>query len=101
MDIGSKIKSYRKKNNLTLKELSFLTDIAQSHLSYIEANKVNPSIDILLRICNALKINLLDILPNEYTNKSLSPEINLIIDNIKDLDKEKIDVLLKLIKFIK
>lgn len=53
-DIITSIVEMRNKNNLTQKELSALTGIAQGDISKIETGNSNPSINTLEKIANAL-----------------------------------------------
>jgi transcriptional regulator with XRE-family HTH domain len=53
IDVGSKIRAFRKKNGLSLNQLSHLTGIAPSNLSAIELNKSSPTVRTLVRIARA------------------------------------------------
>jgi transcriptional regulator with XRE-family HTH domain len=53
IDVGSKIRAFRKKNGLSLNQLSHLTGIAASNLSAIELNKSSPTVRTLVRIARA------------------------------------------------
>ena len=44
LELGKKIRNYRKTRKLTIKELSEKTNLTASMLSQIERNLVNPSI---------------------------------------------------------
>lgn len=63
--IGQAIKIYRVSKGLTLQDLSSLSGVSKSMLSEIENNKKMPSIDIALRISNALEISLLNLIADE------------------------------------
>jgi len=56
MDIGSKIRSYRKRKGLSLTDLSRMTGIAASNLSSIELNKSSPTLKTLIRIARAFNL---------------------------------------------
>lgn len=53
-DIRKLIVSERKKQNITQKELSRLTNLSQSNISNIERGMMKPTIDSLKRIGDAL-----------------------------------------------
>lgn len=53
-DIRKLIVSERKKQNITQKELSRLTNLSQSNISNIERGMMKPTIDSLKRISDAL-----------------------------------------------
>ncbi|WP_256992277.1 helix-turn-helix domain-containing protein [Paenibacillus sp. XY044] len=63
--IGDTIRNTRKKQKLTLKEVSTMASISLSFLSEIERDKVNPSLSVLKRIANALGVNFTDLFGEE------------------------------------
>ncbi len=54
IDVGRKIREYRKAKNLNIKELAEMTGLTSSLLSQIERNLANPSINTLKVISKAL-----------------------------------------------
>ncbi len=60
MEIGIRIKKFRKTNGLTIKDLSNKVGVTQSYISQLENDKVNPSLGTLKKIANALNINMID-----------------------------------------
>ena len=58
MDIGSKLKELRTKNNLTQTELGKRCDLTKGFISQIERNLASPSIATLNDILNSLGSNL-------------------------------------------
>lgn len=62
MDLGEKIKYYRKRKGLTIKELSELTDLSIGFISNLERDLNSPSVSNLQQICEVLDINLMEIL---------------------------------------
>lgn len=56
MDIGAKIRAFRKRRGLSLTELSARTGIAASNLSSIELNKSSPTLATLVKIAGAFGI---------------------------------------------
>ena len=56
MDIGTKIKALRLKNNLTLKELASRCELTTGFLSQLEHNVSSPSIQTLENIIEALML---------------------------------------------
>lgn len=61
MEIKILLKRIRKERNITLKRLSEMTGISESHLSYIERGEREPTLSILLRIASALNIDIKDL----------------------------------------
>ena len=62
MELGAKIKHFRKRKGLTIKELSNLTNLSIGFISNLERNLNSPSVSNLQHICEVLGINLMDIL---------------------------------------
>ncbi|MBO0436338.1 helix-turn-helix domain-containing protein [Vagococcus fluvialis] len=62
-------KALRNKKKLTLEELSSFTKISTSYLSKIEANLVNPSLEVLTTLSNFYNIPLMNF-SNELLNNS-------------------------------
>jgi len=60
--IGKNISRIRKEQLITIKELGFRCDIEKSNLIPIEKGRVNVTIKTLVKICNALDIDLKDLL---------------------------------------
>ncbi|MFV0503382.1 MAG: helix-turn-helix domain-containing protein [Lachnospirales bacterium] len=58
INVGKKVKEYRNIKKLSIKKLSELTGITSSMISQIEKNQVNPSINTIKNIANALEIPL-------------------------------------------
>ncbi len=59
MSIGAKIKKLRIQNNkMSQEELAYKLGVAQTTISNIEANKVNPDFSIIEKICDVFDINL-------------------------------------------
>jgi transcriptional regulator with XRE-family HTH domain len=63
--MGDSIRKARKKQKLTLHDVSEAASISLSFLSEIERDKANPSMSVLKRIGNALQINFRDLLAND------------------------------------
>ena len=60
--IGKNMSRIRKEQLITIKELGFRCDIEKSNLIPIEKGRVNVTIKTLVKICNALDIDLQDLL---------------------------------------
>ncbi len=62
INLGERLRSIRKDRGISSYQLEFLSGITQATISRIENNKHSPSIDTLLKICNALEISIIDLL---------------------------------------
>ena len=65
MEIGTKIKALRLKNNLTQEELADRCELTKGYISQLENDVVNPSIDTLGDILVVLGTNLGEFFRNE------------------------------------
>lgn len=74
LTLGERIKRSRKKMNYTLKELADITKLSVGFLSNIERDMNSPSISNLQQICQALNVNLMELLDE---NASDSPVTKL------------------------
>jgi len=63
--IGSRIRMRRNELQLSLRELASQTELTASFLSQLENGHSNASVDSIRRICSALGISLLSLLPEE------------------------------------
>jgi len=59
MNFGNNLKIIRKKNALSLRNLSLLCDVSKTMLSEIEAGKKTPTITVAYKIASALGISLM------------------------------------------
>ncbi|MFD0715748.1 helix-turn-helix domain-containing protein [Paenibacillus sp. GCM10027626] len=58
MDIGSNIRTLRKRKNITIAQICEETGLSQGFMSQVETNKTSPSIATLESIAQALKVPL-------------------------------------------
>ena len=56
IEMGSRIKLRRKELRIKQNELAELLDISNNHMSSIENGTQKPSMDIFIKICEALKV---------------------------------------------
>ncbi len=76
---GRKLKRCRTARKLTLDQLSKMASVSKAMLSQIEQDKVNPTVAVMLKICNALKLSIGDLLD--------VPEPHNIIKVIRSTDE--------------
>ena len=97
--LGLRIKSIRISKNLTQENLAQLVDCNVSHISNIENNHTKVSLIMLLSIANALNTSIDYLLSEQYENRSLAldSEILRAIKNCDNIKKEKI---LKIIEIL-
>ena len=90
--IANKIKTIRKKLEITQADLSNRLSISPTYLNLIESGKRKVNMDLLLRITNELKINISDI--SKKTDTNLYQNLmDLLGDNLfENLDITNFDV---------
>lgn len=60
--LGRKIRSYREMQGLSQAKLALMINSGQSYIYRIETGQVNPGVDKLVRIANALDVNVRDLI---------------------------------------
>jgi len=68
MNIGYKLKSLRNNNQLTQAELAEKLGIKQSPISQIESGKIQPSLDLIIKIINYFNISFESLISEESLN---------------------------------
>jgi transcriptional regulator with XRE-family HTH domain len=97
--IGNRIKEIRTEKHLTQEYIANCTDVNVSHISNIETNKVKVSLTLLVNICNALDTTIDYVLENDYYASDSVTEQELC-NTIKDMPKEKQELLLRIAKVL-
>lgn len=97
-DIGAKIRQYRKTINMSSTELGQLSGTSQSTISQIENGRPT-NIETLIKICTALNITLLEILPASVLPDRIeeNPEkrqILALLNQLSDAEIKTIQTLL-------
>lgn len=68
--LGNRVKSIRKRNKMTLKQVSEKTGLSISFLSQVERSKSSATLSSIRKISEALGVNLSGLFQNEYEPKS-------------------------------
>ena len=71
LDVGAKIRAFRKGRGISLVELAKQTGIAPSNLSSIELNKSSPTLGTLLKIAQAFGMRLGEFLDDALYSKAI------------------------------
>ena len=91
-NIGSKIKTFRKKLGLQAKKLAEQINISPSYLNLIENGKRNIDASLLIKICNELRIELSDLTSEEEIKLENSKiAITKFLKN-KDINKSDLKI---------
>jgi transcriptional regulator with XRE-family HTH domain len=101
--IGNNIKLFRRKEILTLNELSKKTGISPSFLSNIESGLKQPTLLTLEKIANALKINITSLFINreKSTHTISSEDANITLNIIKIISEKSIEDKKKILNILK
>ncbi len=77
MNIGEKIRKYRKQNKLSQRELGEKIGVVSSTITKYELNSLHPNLDTIKRLATALNISILDLIEDEEAqNTSLKGILN-------------------------
>lgn len=102
LEVGNKVRFYRKLQKFTQEELGEMLDIDQSYLGRIERGEINITLETLAKISDALQVNPSKLL--EYTQKEsdLAKEeiLNKINFSISSLNLEELNHINKILKEI-
>jgi transcriptional regulator with XRE-family HTH domain len=79
--IGPRLKSWRQKRNLTLDDLSQLTNISASTISRLEAGKRAPNLELVVPLARALRLELDDLMPRSVPDPRV-PRVTKRIDEV-------------------
>ncbi|AZR72774.1 hypothetical protein BBF96_04820 [Anoxybacter fermentans] len=85
--VGERLSKIRKEKKLTLRELGNAVGVSASHIGQIEKGVTNPSIDLLARIAEFLKVHPCDLL--QTTNISMGERLRSIRKE-KGIDLEEL-----------
>ena len=92
MSVGKKIKSLRRRTELTQKELGEMVRLSRSHIAAIEADAYNPSLVTLQRIAEVLRVPVSDLVDEkvliEDGNLALSDEKMRLLTGFDELNVE-------------
>ena len=76
MNLGEKIKYFRKEQRMTIKDLSTKTSLSVGFISNIERGQNSPSISNLQQICEALAVNLMEVLQDVNEQSPITRKID-------------------------
>ena len=76
--LGLNILRHRERTGLSLREFGLMADVHPNQVTRIEHGRVNPSLQTLYRIAEALEVDLCDLLPknNHDIRKNAGQEPN-------------------------
>lgn len=98
--IGKRIKSLRREKFLTQEVLAEKADLNPKYLSSLELGKENPTLDTLIKLSKALKVELSDIFVLEHEQENVKKLRRSISDLIKEASLDKLKTTAKLVRAI-
>ncbi|WP_419783497.1 helix-turn-helix domain-containing protein [Maridesulfovibrio sp.] len=92
--IGSKIRTLRTANNLSQQKMAELAEISYKYLGEIERGQVNLSVEILIKISNALHVEPSEILAMNSAEDTNISRAKFLLSELSEQDvKRAIDLL--------
>ena len=88
MYISEKIFEILKEKNITQKQFSKMTGIAESTISDWKRKKLNPSSDKLMIITNILGISVYELLGEDKVDYILDQDEKILIESYRNMDVE-------------
>jgi len=94
--LGARIKELRKIKGLSQEGLAEKVDISPNYLGRIERGKENPTLDMLLRLAEALGVELWEICDfgHQMTIKDIKETLHRLV---KEADEERLRLLIKIV----
>ncbi|RCW41649.1 helix-turn-helix domain-containing protein [Paenibacillus prosopidis] len=96
MNIGSKIRALRLDRDMTTPEVAAKANVTQSTISEVENDNRSPSLNTLEKICNALNVPIMEVLPIEHhlglLRYSISQDEKNILTYLHSLTKEEREI---------
>ena len=75
MSIGENIKKIRKEKGITQKELGKMLGVSQSAIGQFENDKSNPKIETIVKIANALDVNVSCLINTDEYNNLIATQV--------------------------
>ena len=94
------IKNARAKKGLSQEQLAEILDITSTHISYLETGTKSPSIEMLVKLANALDVSADDLLVGvlDHSSSTVGKEIHAIL---QDCNRDEEKMLIRILKFMK
>lgn len=95
--IGQRIRELRNKNQLSQENLSESAEITPNYLSKVERGTENPTLNIFIRIADALKVEMWEMFDFGHTvNRE---DLRLLLNEIaKESDEEELRLIVKIVR---
>lgn len=97
--IGNRIKELRRNKELSQEQLSERVEITPNYLSRIERGTENPTLDMLIRLADALEVEMWEIFDfgHKVNRKDLKMTLNKLVG---DADEETLRLAVKILRAV-
>ncbi len=98
--IGSRIQTYRNEKKMTQEQLAELAGTSQKYISRIEVGYHSMKLETVVAIANALQVSL-GALIADYEDSANESNLKLILDDIRGMSSNQLNILRDNIQTIK
>ncbi|SMQ81526.1 Helix-turn-helix [Bacillus sp. OV166] len=95
MNFGKRLEFIRKKRGLTTEQLGKYSELGAASISRIENGKQSPSLLSLIKLSQALEIDLLDLISDEKRLPADLIELLNVAKQMTPLEREKVTAMLQ------
>lgn len=102
--LGRRIRALRKAKGLTQEDLGGKCGINYKYVGAIERGEENPSLSVLQKIAKGLGVEIMELFrfhPEEKDPAKLKKELMTIIDRMAKEDKEKLQMIFRIVNALK
>jgi transcriptional regulator with XRE-family HTH domain len=99
LKMGVRIKAFRADKGFSQEDLASAVDVDIHHIASIENGRRNPSLKLLIKIANALRVSADDILSDslDYSKSTAGTEVHSIL---MDCNQDEMKMLIKTLHFM-
>jgi len=102
--LGHRIRNLRKSKNMTQEELAAKSELRLEFILGVEKGQMDPSLEDLAKIAEALGVEMFDLVKGEQEEKTL-PEIRKeiieIIDEMEKKDRKNLKLILEILRALR
>lgn len=98
--LGRRIRSVRKIRGQTQEELAEAAHIHPKYVSSLELGKENPTLDVLVRLAAALRIELIELFTFDHEVADQKALRKTVTDLLSDADEDRLRFAVKLLKAV-
>jgi len=102
--LGGRIRNLRKAKNMTQQELATKSELRLDFILGIEKGQLDPSLEALAKIAEALGVEMFDLVKGEQEEKTvleIRREIIEIIDEIEKKDRKILKLILEILRALR